>query len=46
VVGIEKRRVMFVIKAWDEHELIGEATHTRFIIDLDRYMQRLQEKGG
>jgi predicted thioesterase len=46
VVGVEKRRVMFVIKAWDEHELIGEATHTRFIIDLDRYTQRLKEKGG
>jgi fluoroacetyl-CoA thioesterase len=46
VVGIEKRRVLFTIKAWDEYELIGEATHTRFIIDLDRYTQRLQEKGG
>lgn len=44
VVGIDKRRVMFHIKAWDEHELIGEATHTRFIIDLDRYIQRLNEK--
>lgn len=44
VVGVDKRRVMFVIKAWDEHELIGEATHTRFIIDLDRYTQRLDEK--
>jgi predicted thioesterase len=44
VVGVDKRRVMFVIRAWDEHELIGEATHTRFIIDLDRYIQRLNEK--
>lgn len=44
VVGVDKRRVMFVIQAWDEHELIGEATHTRFIIDLDRYIQRLNEK--
>lgn len=44
VIGVDKRRVMFTIKAWDEHELIGEATHTRFIIDLDRYTQRLDEK--
>ncbi|PJF29036.1 MAG: thioesterase [Phototrophicales bacterium] len=44
VIGVDKRRVMFVIQAWDEHELIGEATHTRFIIDLDRYIQRLNEK--
>lgn len=44
VVSVDKRRVMFTIKAWDEHELIGEATHTRFIIDLDRYTQRLDEK--
>ena len=39
VIDVDKRRVMFTIKAWDEHELIGEATHTRFIIDLDRYTQ-------
>ena len=44
VIDVDKRRVMFTIKAWDEHELIGEATHTRFIIDLDRYTQRLDEK--
>ncbi len=44
VTGVEGRQVSFKIEAWDEKELIGEGTHTRFVIDLARYMQRLESK--
>lgn len=44
VTGRDRRKVFFTIKAWDEQELIGEGTHTRFVIDLDRYVARLEEK--
>jgi fluoroacetyl-CoA thioesterase len=44
VTAVDRRKVTFNVKAWDEHELIGEGTHVRFVIDLDRYIERLQEK--
>ncbi len=44
VTGVEGRQISFRVEAWDEKELIGEGTHTRFVIDLARYMQRLESK--
>ena len=44
VTAVDRRKVTFNVKAWDEHELIGEGTHVRFVIDLDRYTQRLKDK--
>ncbi len=46
VTAIDRRKVTFTVKAWDEQELIGEGTHVRFVIDLDRYTARLAEKQG
>lgn len=44
VTGVEGRQVTFTVQAWDENELIGEGTHTRFVIDIARFLQRLQGK--
>lgn len=44
VIAVDRRRVTFEVKAWDEYELIGQGTHVRFVIDLDRYIERLAEK--
>lgn len=44
VIGVEGRRVEFTVKAWDEHELIGEGLHTRFVIDIDRFLHNLEKK--
>lgn len=44
VTGVEGRQVMFMVQAWDEQELIGEGTHTRFVIDVARFTERLQKK--
>jgi predicted thioesterase len=44
VIEVEGRKVTFKVEAWDEQELIGEGTHTRFVIDVDRFMQRVQSK--
>lgn len=46
VVAVDGRRVEFRVQAWDAHELIGEGEHTRFVIDIGRFEQRLQEKRG
>ncbi len=44
VTAVDDRQVTFNVQAWDENELIGEGTHTRFVIDLDRYMKRVAAK--
>jgi predicted thioesterase len=44
VVGVEGRKVTFKVQAWDECELIGKGTHTRFVIDVARFLQRVRSK--
>lgn len=46
VVAVDGRQVTFRVQAWDEHELIGEGFHTRFIIDTTRFAQRVRDKAG
>lgn len=40
------RRVTFDVVIEDEVEKIGEATHDRFIIDGERYTERLKQKSA
>jgi predicted thioesterase len=44
VTAVEGRHVTFTVQAWDEHELIGEGTHTRVVIDVARFTERIQRK--
>jgi predicted thioesterase len=44
VIEVDGRKVTFTVQAWDEHELIGEGTHTRVVIDLARFLQRVEGK--
>jgi predicted thioesterase len=44
LVGIDRRRLTFKVKVYDEVEQVGEAEHERFVIDLDKYMERLRKK--
>ena len=46
VTAVDGRRVTFSVRAWDAHELIGEGTHTRVIIDIDRFTRRVGEKSS
>ena len=46
VVQVDGRQVTFQVQAWDEHELIGEGMHTRFVIDVARFMVRVRQKSG
>jgi len=41
---VERRRLRFMVEAWDSLEKIGEGEHERFIIDKDRFDARLEEK--
>ncbi len=44
LVGIDRRRLTFKMKVYDDVEQIGEAEHERYVIDLDKYLARLKAK--
>jgi predicted thioesterase len=44
LTGIDRRRLSFKVKVYDEVEQVGESEHDRFVIDLDKYMERLKKK--
>jgi len=46
VTAVEKggRQITFKLEAFDEKEKIGDAVHTRFIINLEKFLQRLEAK--
>ena len=46
VVEVEGRRVRFKVEAHDPSDLIGEGFHERFIVDLDRFLARANQKSG
>jgi len=46
LTGIDRRRLTFKVKVFDDVEQVGEAEHERFVIDMDKYMERLRKKIG
>lgn len=44
LIEIDKKRLVFTVKAYDELGLIGEGVHERFIIDNDRFMNKVNTK--
>lgn len=44
VVAVSGRRVDFSIEAYDSLEKIGEATHQRFVVELNKFQSRVDEK--
>ena len=45
LVEVDRRRLVFKVKAYDECGLIGEGTHERFIIDTAKFMEKIGNKG-
>lgn len=41
---VEGRRVLFDVEIYDEVEKVGMAIHERYILDLERYIGRLEKK--
>jgi len=44
LVAIDRRKLSFKVKVYDDVEQVGEAEHDRFVIDLDKYFERLKKK--
>ena len=46
LVAIDRRKLSFKVKVYDDAEQVGEADHDRFVIDLDKYYEKLRKKLG
>lgn len=44
LVEIDRRRLKFHVQIFDDVEQIGDVVHERFVIDLDKYTDRLRKK--
>ncbi|MHB9148751.1 MAG: thioesterase family protein [Thermoleophilia bacterium] len=44
VIGVDRRRISFVVSAFDAIGSIGEGTHERSIIDAARFAETLKER--
>ena len=44
LVEIDRRRLVFKVAAYDERGLIGEGTHERFIIDVEKFQAKAEAK--
>ena len=44
LIEIDGRRLVFKVEAYDEQKKIGEGQHERFVVKLDRFLQRLAEQ--
>lgn len=44
LTGIDRRKLVFSVKAYDDAGLIGEGVHERFIIDKAKFMSKAESK--
>lgn len=44
LLEVDGRRLRFKVEAWDEVEQFAEGEHERFIIDSQRFSERLEKK--
>lgn len=44
LIEVDGRRLVFKVEAYDEKEKIGEGSHERFIIDVEKFMKKNRAK--
>lgn len=44
LVEVDRKRLVFEVKAYDTAGIIGEGTHERFIIDNEKFMGKVEGK--
>ncbi len=44
VTAVEGNRIRFRVEAHDEAEIIGEGTHERIVVNVERFDRRVQKK--
>ena len=46
VTAVKGNRIKFRVEARDEADLIGEGTHERIVVNVERFDKRVQRKAG
>ena len=46
VTAVEGNRIKFHVEAHDEADLIGEGTHERIVVNVERFDKRVRQKAG
>lgn len=46
LVKIQGKKLYFYCEAFDNKEKIGEGTHTRYIVNIEEFMNKTNTKGG
>ncbi len=46
LIAVDRRKMSFKVKVYEDDEQVGESEHDRFIVDLDKYFARLDQKLG
>jgi fluoroacetyl-CoA thioesterase len=46
LLSVDGWTVAFAVRAWDSREQIGECKHERFVIDVARFLKRVQAKSS
>jgi predicted thioesterase len=44
VVAVDGESIDFVAKLWDEQDPVGEVEHRRRVVDVDRFLRRVEAK--
>lgn len=44
VTEVDRRRIVFTVRAKDEKEVIGEGIHERFVIDNEKFFAKCRQK--
>ena len=44
IISVDGMKVEFAVAAWDDVEKIGIGTHERYVIDIERFLKRVEGK--
>ena len=44
LTAIDRRKLAFHVQIFDDVEQVGDVTHERFVVDADKYAERLRKK--
>lgn len=44
LIEIKGKKLIFNVKAYDEKEVVGEGTHTRYVVELEKFLAGTENK--
>ncbi|MBZ4664431.1 MAG: thioesterase [Caloramator sp.] len=44
IVAVDGKKIIFKVEAFDEVEKIGEGTHERFIVEMNKFLNKVNSK--